>query len=169
MPPDMEDDNPVSLRDLAAILARRRWQVLIAFAVTLGVVAAGTFLMPKQYQARIKVLVKNERADMIVSPDRNGTAGYRTEVGEAQINSEIELLTGNNLLRQVVVKCGLEKLQRVPGSASAERRAIAVEKAVRRLQRDLKVSPVRKANIIQVEYADTDPRRAAAVLSRLAD
>ena len=37
------------------------------------------------------------------------------------------------------------------------------------MQRDLKISPVRKANIILVEYASTDPHRAVAVLTQLAD
>jgi uncharacterized protein involved in exopolysaccharide biosynthesis len=164
-----DDVNTVSLKDLAAILARRKGQILITFILVFVGVVAGTLLMPKQYETRMKVLVKNERADMIVSPDRNGGSGYRGEVSESQINSEIELLTGNDLLQQVVTKCGLDQLQHVGDPDPAQRHSIAVEKAVKRLQRDLKVSPVRKADIIQVEYADTEPRRAVAVLATLAD
>jgi uncharacterized protein involved in exopolysaccharide biosynthesis len=37
------------------------------------------------------------------------------------------------------------------------------------LHRDLKIFPVRKADIIQVEYAATDAHRAMAVLAQLAD
>ena len=161
--------NTISLKDLAAILARRKWLILVTFFLVVAGVAAVTLLMPKQYETRMKVLVKNERADMIVSADRNGGSDYRGEVSEVQINSEIELLTNNNLLQQVVTMCGLEKLQHVAGPDPSQRNSIAVEKAVNRLQRDLKVSPVRKANIIQVEYADTDPHRAVAVLASLAD
>lgn len=161
--------NTIPLKDLAAILARRKWLILATFFLVVGGVVAGTLLMPKQYETRMKVLVKNERADMIVSADRNGGSGYRGEVSEVQINSEIELLTNNNLLQQVVTMCGLEKLQHVAGPDPSQRNSVAVEKAVKRLQRDLKVSPVRKANIIQVAYADTDPRRAVAVLATLAD
>jgi uncharacterized protein involved in exopolysaccharide biosynthesis len=161
--------NTVSAKELAAILARRKWQILITFLLVFVGVAAGTLLMPKQYETRMKVLVKNERADVIVSADRNNTSGYRGEVGEFQINSEIELLTNNNLLQQVVTRCGLDQLQHVADSGPSDRHSIAIEKAVKRLQRDLKVSPVRKANIIQVEYADTSPRRAVAVLATLAD
>jgi uncharacterized protein involved in exopolysaccharide biosynthesis len=161
--------NTVSLKDLAAILARRKWQILITFFLVFLAVVAGTLLMPKQYATSMKVLVKNERADMIVSADRNGGSGYRGEVSEIQINSEIELLNSKNLLQQVVIRCGLEQLQQVADPAPSQRRSIAVEKAVKRLQRDLKISPVRKANIIQVEYADTNPRRAVAVLTSLAE
>lgn len=162
--PNTIDDNSVSVTNIAAIFRRRRWLIVTTFLLTLGAVAAATFAMPKQYETRMKVLVKNERADMIVSPDHNGTSGYRGEVSEAQINSEIELLTGNNLLQQVVTKSGLDRQQHAPGTT-----AIAVERAVKRLQSNLKVSPVRKANVILVEYADTDPRRAVTVLANLAD
>ena len=153
----------VSPADVGAILRRRRWLILTTFVAILGAVVGGTLGMPKQYETRMKVLVKNERANMIVSPDRNGASGYRSEVSEAQINSEIELLTSKNLLERVATKTGLQTLQ------PASNPAIAVEKAVARLEKDLKVSSVRKANIILVEYADTDPRRAVAVLANLAD
>jgi uncharacterized protein involved in exopolysaccharide biosynthesis len=157
------------LRDIAAVLRRRKWQISITFLLVLGAVIAATLLMPKQYQTQMKVLVKNERADMIVSADRNGGSGYRGEVSEAQINSEIELLTSNNLLQEVVTKCGLDRLETPREAVAADRRPVAIEKALRRLHRDLKISPVRKADIIQVEYSATDPHRAVAVLAQLAD
>jgi uncharacterized protein involved in exopolysaccharide biosynthesis len=133
------------------------------FTAIVAAVVVGTLAMPKQYQTRMKVLVKNERADMIVSPDRNGASGYRSEVSENQINSEIELLNSKNLLQRVAVKTGLQTRQHASSPEAA------VEKAVARLAKDLNVSPVRKANIILVEYADTDPRVAVAVLATLAD
>jgi len=111
----------------------------------------------------MKVLVKSERADVIVTPERNDGAGYRGEVSAAEINSEIELLTSNNLMQQVVAKCGLDRRQHLADES------VAVENAVKRLQHDLKVSPVRKSNVILVEYADTDPHKAVGVLVNLAD
>jgi uncharacterized protein involved in exopolysaccharide biosynthesis len=157
------EPNTISLTDIAAILRRRQTQILVTFLVVVALVVVVTLVMPKQYETRMKVLVKNERVDTIVSADPNGASGYRSEVSEAQINSEIELLTGNNLLRQVVIKSGLARRQGMPDPS------IAVEKAVKRLQSNLKVSPVRKADIIQVEYADINPSRAVAVLATLAE
>lgn len=165
----IENSKTVSLSDIAAILIRRKWQILATFFLTVSAVVAGTLLMPKQYETQMKVLVKNERADMIVSADRNGGSGYRGEVSEARINSEIELLTSKNLLQEVVMKCGLEGLESSGEAVAEQRLQVAIEKALRRLQRDLKISPVRKANVILVEYAATDPRRAVGVLAQLAD
>ncbi len=152
----------VSLKDIASILRRRRWLMASTFILTVAAVAAATFALPKQYETRMKVLVKNDRADMIISPDHNSTPDYLAETTEAQVNSEIELLTSNDLLKQVVVKCQLDRRQR------AKDPAVAIEKAVEQLQSDLKIAPARKADIIIVEYMDTDPHRAVEVLSSLA-
>jgi len=152
----------VSLNEIANILRRRRWLILSVFVLTLAAAIAGTLAMPKQYETRMKVLVKNDRADMIVSADHNSTSDYHGETTEAQVNSEIELLTSNDLYKQVVLKCGLARKQRGTDAAAA------TEKAVEQLQNDLKVAPARKANVIVVNYVDTDPKRAVEVLSTLA-
>lgn len=162
--PSPTDNNTLSFEDMVAIIRRRRWQILVTFVLSMGAVVAFTLLMPKQYESRMKVLVMNKRADMIVSPERADPSGYRAEVSESQINSEIELLTSNSLLRQVVTKCGLDRCER------EQDQPVAIEKAVRRLQEgDLKIAPVRRADIIQVTYTDPEPQRAVAVLATLAD
>lgn len=162
--PSPSDNNTLSFQDMIAIIRRRRGQIMLTFVLTMAAVVAVTLLMPKQYESRMKVLVMNKRADMIVSPERADPPGYPAEVSESQINSEIELLTSNNLLRQVVTKCGLDRCER------EQQEPVAIEKAVRRLQEgDLKIAPVRKADIIQVAYTDPEPQRAVAVLATLAD
>lgn len=109
----------------------------------------------------MKIFVKHERADSVVSPDKSDAA-VRAEVSESEVNSEIELLTNSELLRQVVLRNGLEKQQ-------SGRPGEAVERAVRRLAKDLSVTPVRKANIIQVTYQSTGAAQSAAVLSTLGE
>ena len=162
--PSPTENNTLSLQDIAGILRRRRRLIVLTFSITMAAVVAVSLLMPKEYESRMKVLVMNKRADTIVSPDRADPSGYRAEVSESQINSEIELLTSNSLLGQVVARSGLERRER------EKEGPVAVEKAVRRLQRgDLKISPVRKADIIQVSYTDSDPQRAVVVLKTLAD
>ncbi len=153
----------ISVFDVAEVLRRRRLHIVATFILVTGGVVAGTLLMPKQYEAQMKVLVKNERPQMVISPDRSDRAEYHGEIGEAEINSEIELLTSNNIFHQVVAKCGLDRRQLAPDPAAA------VERAVKRLERSLQVTPVRKSNVILVRYSDTDPRQTVAVLTALSD
>src|ERR1019366_4136811 len=144
----MGNGNNLPFAELGAILSRRKWQIVITFLLIAGGVAAATFMMPKQYEAYMKILVKNERADMVVSAGSNAQSSYQGEVSETQINTEIELLNSADLLRQVVVMSGLEKLETSSATPAADRQQVAIEKAVRRLDHDLKISPVRKADII---------------------
>ena len=159
----------VSLNDITAIPSRRKLQIAGTFALVFGAVCAFTFLMPKQYESHMKILVKNERADMIVSAGGADGSGYHGEVSETQINSEIELLNGLNLLQHVVTVCGLEKLEKPGAVPQQERLPVTIERATLRLQHDLTITPVRKANIIQIDYSAPNPSQAASVLRQLAE
>ncbi len=86
--------------------------MLTVFLLVFGGVAAATLWMPKQYETHLKILVKNERADMLVTAGSNSGSGNLGEVSETQINTEIELLNSQNLLQQVVT----EMRPRTPGA-----------------------------------------------------
>src|ERR1700730_17937634 len=104
----------ISLRDGASALFRRRGLVLLIFlAVVLGT-AAITWILPNKYESRMKILVKNQRLDVAITPEATSApAGVDNEVSESAINSEIELLTSRDLLTQVAKETGLGQ----PGSS----------------------------------------------------
>ena len=145
--------------DIADRLFRRSGLILIMFA---GLnVAAILYLActPSSYQAEMQFLVNNMRADALVTPESTNGQVARNYVDEAVIATEIQLLSNKELLRQVVRKLSL----------AASDKAAAVERAVRDLQKDLKVAPVLKANMLKATYSSSDPKEAAAVLQSLAD
>jgi len=157
----------VSIRSIVAILFRRQKLVFSLFTGIFASVALGTFLMPRQYESSMKVLVKNERADLVVSPDARNVAQFRGDVSENEVNSEIELLTSNDLVAQVVRACRLYERATGTVQAAGEPLPEALEKAARKLQRDLNITPVRKANIILITYSAPTPELAASVLKQL--
>ncbi len=146
------------IKEIVSILFQRRKQITVTFLVILAGVALVTFLLPKQFETRMKILVKSERASDTVS-----------DVSEAQVNTEIELLNSNNLLEQVVKATGLQKKELTDSGPVGDREAVAIEKAVRRLQHDLKITPVRKTSVIEVQYVATNPHFAAGVLRQFAE
>ncbi len=159
----------ISLRDGAGAMFRRRTLVVVTFlTVVLGTLVL-TFILPNKYDSRIKILVKNQRVDVAITPEATaGAPAVESEVSENQINSEIELLTGRDLLTQVVTDCGLAKLQHsLFGKDLPE--AQRVEQAVTRLAKDLVIAPAKKANIISISYSSTSPELAASVLKKLGD
>ena len=96
-----------TLRDLIAPIFRHKWAGLLT-ALTLF---AGTTVMvalsPKQYEAEMKILVKRERVDAVVSGDPKAASLGRSDVTEDELNSEVELLRSRDLLEQVALAAGL--------------------------------------------------------------
>lgn len=168
----------VSVRDVASVLFRHKLLLCATFlAVAVGT-ALFTFLLPNEYESRMKILVKNTRSDVPITPERTtgATSTYvENDVSENQINSEIELLTSEDLLKQVVTECGLYRgtgpsISAKLGLKDATRSPAAqVEEVTRRLAKDLVITPVKKANIIEIKYTSGSAEQAAGVLRKLQD
>src|ERR1039457_1781259 len=157
----------VSIRSVVAALFRRKPLVLSLFTGILAGVALVTWLMPRKYESSMKVLVKNERPDLVVSPDAGNGGQLREDVSENEVNSEIELLTSNDLIVQVVRACHLYERASRTFLTADETPSQAFERAARKLKHDLDITPVRKANIIQITYSAPTPELAASVLRQL--
>lgn len=166
---------------LMPIFRHRRLASLVFWGVLLGAMTAG-LLMPRKYEAEMKILVNRDRVDSVVTPDADGPvpAAPSTVVTEEDLNSEVELLKSRDLLEQVVVTCKLApaalkgwahaadevaaKLGLVPQPSETARRAEAVEA----LEANLIVEPLKKTNLIRVAYASHNPQLSARVLQTLA-
>ncbi len=156
----------LSLRDVADTLFRQKGLILPLFVLLIGATALAIYFRPEMYESEMVLLVKNERVDAIVAPGNTSEPAGRGEVGEAQIATEIQLLSGKELFRDVARQCGLAALN---PADTPETRALLVEKAANKLQKEVKISPVLKANMIRVTYSARNPALAALVLQVLAD
>jgi uncharacterized protein involved in exopolysaccharide biosynthesis len=175
--PNKSELTQMSVRDGVSVLFRHKLLIFTTFLMVAGGTAVATLLMPNEYESRMKILVKNTRSDVPITPERTtGTAGtyFENEVSENQINSEIELLTSEDLLKQVATECGLygasSSISAKLGLKEAPRtQAAQVEEASKQLVKDLVINPVKKANIIEVRYSSGSPEMAAAVLRKVQD
>ena len=151
-----------TLRDVFTVLFRQRLPMFVAFAVVIILVAVSGIWVPK-YEAQMKILVLRQRSDAMVTSSANAPAQFNNDqVSEEDLNSEVELLNGEDILRNVVLATGLAG-QETAGSTGGREVATAVLK----LSKDLKVEPVRKTNVISVSYRNRDPKMAAKVLQAL--
>jgi uncharacterized protein involved in exopolysaccharide biosynthesis len=165
-----EATSSFSLRDAVAIAFRHKRVIALSFwAIIVGAVLAAV-LQPKEYRTSTKFLIERERVDPIISPGASTPLSLRNEVTEEELNSEVELLESGDVLRQVVVSCGLDRerlwVSSLLGEADEGKR---IARAVERLQQKLKIELVRKSNVISVTYVAHDPQLAARVLSALDD
>ncbi len=149
-------------RELAATLFRRPRIVAGAFGFVL-VAAMALAIFSARYESHFKVLLRRGRFDPVVSSQPASVMDFtRPDITEEELNSEVELLRDEDLLKEVVKRAGL-----IPADTSEEERPAEIEHAARKLSRRLDVEALKKSNLIQVSYKDTDPERAARVLGAL--
>lgn len=170
----------LTLRDIVAPVFRHRRLVILSFTGILLGAAIGGLSLPKQYKAQMRMLVRFERADPLVTSDRNALLPLRPDVSEEELNSEVELLKSRDLLEKVVLACGLHHATRsslwarlfpkVEATESDQRLRDdqRVPQAVRALEKTLQVEPLKKTRLIKVTYESSDPPLAARVLTTLA-
>ena len=104
-----ERPNHVTLRDFLAIGFRQRRLMVTTFIALLGAVVGIALVLPKQYEAQMKILVRHERVDSVISAERETPRQTQTEVTEGELESEAELLKSKDLLAKVVIACNLDK------------------------------------------------------------
>lgn len=158
----MPEDQEISVTSLLV----RDWRVMVVIpAICIVLAALLTAVVPRRYESTMKFLVNNERADLVITPEKNQQEPPRQDLTEAEVNSEMELLKSQDILRGVVsderlYSPFLSKEQESPSPKYIERAILALEK-------DLKVTAVHRTNIIEVAYKTNDPDKAVAVLHSL--
>src|SRR5271155_2626112 len=109
-----EPERLPTLRDIATPLFRHRKVALLTFLSLLLGTVLWIISLPKDYEAKMKILVKRERVDAAVSPGRDSALVNPGDVTEEELNSEVELLKSRDLLEKVVVSCDLQESQPNP-------------------------------------------------------
>ncbi len=166
-----EQRAPNTPREVAGILFRHRRLLAISFLATFAGVAIVTLLFGVRYKAHTEILVKQQRQETAVSADGNTEELSKDDQARArEINTEVELLSSNDLLEQIVKDTHLDEKemhfwnQWIPTERGQE---AAVAKAVRKLKDKMEVDSVPDSNIIEVTYPSRDPELAAQVLQEL--
>jgi len=153
-----------TLRDVVAMGFRRRRAVLLCFFGVLAGTIAYVILTP-EYRAETKILVRRQRVDPVASPDAAQAVMVQSSVAEEEMNSEVELIRSDDVLRKVVAQCGLDK-----GSGGWLRKRTPqqmADGALAGLRSRLLVEALPKTDIIRITYTASDPVLAAQVLQSL--
>jgi uncharacterized protein involved in exopolysaccharide biosynthesis len=166
--PGRRQQQPPTLRELVVVLFRRR-RVFASVAALVLTTAVLYGLFGTNYQATMKVLVRRGRADAPMSAGVNAPLDLtRIAVTEEELNSEVELLRGADVLRKVVEDTGIGQHDWLRFVRPNESNTQRIERATRRLAKNIRVEPVKKTNLISASYATDDPQMAQRVLQSLA-
>src|SRR5207245_8188213 len=107
-------------RDFVAMAFRRR-RVLVTcfFGILLGSILSA--IVWPSYRAETEILVRRQRVDPVVTPQQSSQMTVSSLMTEEEINSEVELIKSEDVLRQVVLQCGLDKRHSLLGSLLSSR------------------------------------------------
>jgi uncharacterized protein involved in exopolysaccharide biosynthesis len=163
----VEESASPTLRELAAVLFRQGTFFVcvsgLVFALAIVYAFAGA-----TYRAHARVLVRRGRADPPVTAQQNAPPDFsRVEVSEEELNSEVELLKDNDVLRRVVQANELSGHDGLRWLRPHEGQAARTERAVKKLAGRLRVEPIKKTNLIAVSYDSPDPQVAVRVVESL--
>ena len=159
-----------TLRDFVAIGFRHKRLLILCFGTLLVGTIVAALMMPPKYQAVTKILVKRERVDPVVTPQRSDNMQVKEDISEEELNSEIELIESDDVLRQTVMTCGLQQRKSMLSYIGIKRsEEEKISKAILRLKADLHVELLKKSNIISLSYSSSNPKAAAHVLDVLSN
>lgn len=162
-------EEPVSptMRELAMVLFRQG-KVFVGVSSVLFILAVTYAFAGATYRAHLRLLVRRGRADPPVTAQPNAPPDFsRVEVTEEELNSEVELLKDNDVLRRVVRANDLAAHDWLRWVRPHEEQSAREERAARKLCNRLEVEPIKKTNLIEIRYDASDPELAAQVLKSL--
>jgi len=153
-----------NIRSYLTIFFKHKWKILISFVLAAGITCVIALQTPKQFVARGVVMVKFGREFMPVS--EVGDVKPPSLNPESIINTEMQLLTGHDLMEKVVDTIGvgvlcpeMEKSSMPP----AARREIAILN----FRQNVLVNPVKGSNLIEVYFRNDNPGVAAQAVNSL--
>src|SRR5260370_42225968 len=97
----------LSINYFLEVFFRRKKTFVEVAAIVFGIAILGTALWPASYQSTAEILVQDNRAELLVSPNLQSgmtkdTAVITNPVSQEDLNSELELLTSLQLIRAPV-------------------------------------------------------------------
>ena len=150
----------LSVPDILLMLFRHKWKII--FFAWSGLLLAGAIYLfvPPIYESQAKLLVRyvveHSAVDAVDSQIKTPTPENGT-----LINSELQILTSSDLIRQVVESVGIDRFPLGTGDGSP------MDKAVQYIYRNLEVMVVRDTNIISVTFRSLDPTLPKPVVQEL--
>ena len=148
-----------TMRDLLAPVFRHRKQVLAAFCAVFVLSLLVAWLWASQYYvSRMQVVVQEARTDPAISAGQSAAITSYKPVTTDQVSSEVALLQGQDMMRQVTDACGLGEKPSVMDvflpSDPALRKAVKKEHATATLAKAVKVEALTTSDVIEVKYGN---------------
>src|SRR5260370_29118461 len=158
----------LSMRDMLSPVFRHRRVVIFSFcAVFLVANLVAWRWAARYYVATMQVFVEQDRSDPAISAGQSAAAVNNKLVTVDQVNSEVELLQGRDMLRSAAETCNLVdnkwSLSDIfMPSDPQQQQAMKLEDAANGLAKNIKVEAAPTSAVINVKYGRVGARQTPA-------
>jgi len=156
--------NLPSTRELMADLFRNARLITIALVIPPIIAVALAFVLPKEYQADAKLLIKPGREFLPSTSLGQNENGLPISTMAEVVKSESEILNSSDLAQDVLTKLGIDGV--FPG-LKADGNGPALDRAISAFGQQLGVEPIDLSNVVQVSFRSKQPETATKVLGAL--
>jgi uncharacterized protein involved in exopolysaccharide biosynthesis len=159
----------MSILNFLTIIFKHKRKIILVFIAIVGVVIIRTFTQKPVYEANSSLIVKMLKDDSSRPAMGLGNSNLSLTLSQDEmINTEIQILTGRELAEKVIASIGIEKLY--PDMArEAGKKADLMDQAAMAFEKNLKVVGVRKSNVVNINFQNSDPELAAKAVNLLVD
>lgn len=164
----LDESRPLTLRDMLTPLFRSKRIVLATFCVIIGVATLVAWgWASRYYVSTMQVDVEREQSESVVTPQQVSIQGSNRDVTTDDVASEVALLQGKDMLREVAQTCKLAEphaslWDRFDSSDAEAKKAALLERATLGLAGSLKVEAQKSSHVIDVRYGSTGSRETPA-------
>jgi uncharacterized protein involved in exopolysaccharide biosynthesis len=164
----------LTVRDMLAPLFRKKRVVLATFFAIFAVSILVAWRWAScYYQSTMQVVVERERSEPTVTPQQVSMQATNKVITTDDVESEVALLQGRDMLREVVQTCKLAETRasswgRFDSQDPEVKKAALLESATEGLAGNLKVEAQKTSHVIDLRYGSTgSPETPACVLQTL--
>ncbi|MCA3014672.1 MAG: polysaccharide biosynthesis tyrosine autokinase [Myxococcaceae bacterium] len=164
----------MDLRYYLRVLLKRKWLILLVFAVVVGATTLWARSQPKVYAAQISLIIDSKEPrfldNQIQDVNNDSTSAYWAN--KEYIETQSKIITSRAVSQRVVEKLGLNTdaeflgLTKVPEAQRGE--VMKGVDAVARVQGKVKVESLKDSRVTFIKIEDSDPTRAALLANEVA-
>lgn len=160
------------LREMLETAFRDRRRIGLAFGICFAATLLAALLAGKQYASDASLLVRPGHEYVYVADTGSANPGAATPLmfdrAEA-VNAETEILASRDLVRQVIVRVGWERLYPSLGRRYEDRPQMGLDRAVDAFRDKLDVQLIKDSTVIRVSFRHRDPALAQLALRTLVE
>jgi chain length determinant protein EpsF len=154
----------MTLQKLLLSLRARYKVALLTLLLTVATATIISLILPKRYTAGAAVVVD------IKSPDQMGGLMLQGVVPPGYMATQMDIINSPRVAKAVVTLLKMEDSPnlREQWQTATEGKGQMIDWLAALLQRGLDVKPSRESNVINIDYTDLDPERAAVIANAFA-